>query len=118
MKIRRLWGLVHVKSYVVIKGPPASGVRKFVDGGTSSVALLIISTRYKITRFLWPVLPLQMIVTKLHIPPSLGSNPRSYRWKANAITTVPEGATHDGAGGLKKAFLRQFCGNGFRYGFR
>ncbi|GBN16189.1 hypothetical protein AVEN_111675-1 [Araneus ventricosus] len=36
---------------------------------------------------------------KLQIPPSRRSNPRSESWKANAITTIPNGTTHDGTGG-------------------
>ncbi|GBM48738.1 hypothetical protein AVEN_193435-1 [Araneus ventricosus] len=37
MKIRHVWGLLHVKSYVVAKRPPADVVRKFGEGMSAQV---------------------------------------------------------------------------------
>ncbi|GBN11617.1 hypothetical protein AVEN_176267-1 [Araneus ventricosus] len=42
LKIRRVWGLLHAKSYVVAKRPPVGVARKFGDGGASSGAVLVI----------------------------------------------------------------------------
>ncbi|GBN05562.1 hypothetical protein AVEN_124601-1 [Araneus ventricosus] len=47
-----------------------------------------------------------------------GIEPAFRDWMASALTTIPDGATHDGTGGSEKAFLSEFCGNGFRNGLR
>ncbi|GBM65278.1 hypothetical protein AVEN_193812-1 [Araneus ventricosus] len=33
LKIRRVWGLLHAKSYIVAKRPPVGVARKFGEGG-------------------------------------------------------------------------------------
>ncbi|GBL77177.1 hypothetical protein AVEN_12800-1 [Araneus ventricosus] len=38
MKIRRVWGLLHVKSYVLAKRPPVGVVRKFGEGVPAQVS--------------------------------------------------------------------------------
>ncbi|GBN57044.1 hypothetical protein AVEN_44338-1 [Araneus ventricosus] len=42
LKIRRVWGLLHAKSYVVAKRPPVGVARKFGEGGASSGVVLVI----------------------------------------------------------------------------
>ncbi|GBN63188.1 hypothetical protein AVEN_12976-1 [Araneus ventricosus] len=42
LKIRRVWGLLHPKSYVVAKRPPVSVARKFGEGCASSNVVLVI----------------------------------------------------------------------------
>ncbi|GBM60854.1 hypothetical protein AVEN_179009-1 [Araneus ventricosus] len=37
-EVRRVWGLLHVKSYVVVKCPPAGVVRKFGEGVSAQVS--------------------------------------------------------------------------------
>ncbi|GBN62128.1 hypothetical protein AVEN_188457-1 [Araneus ventricosus] len=42
LKIRRVWGLLHAKSYVVAKRPPVGVAWKFGEGGASSGVVLVI----------------------------------------------------------------------------
>ncbi|GBM14061.1 hypothetical protein AVEN_209951-1 [Araneus ventricosus] len=42
LKIRRVWDLLHAKSCVVAKRPPAGVARKFGKGGVSSGVVLVI----------------------------------------------------------------------------
>ncbi|GBO06136.1 hypothetical protein AVEN_163342-1 [Araneus ventricosus] len=42
LKIRRVWGLLHAKSYVVAKRPLVSVARKFGEGDASSGAVHVI----------------------------------------------------------------------------
>ncbi|GBO26712.1 hypothetical protein AVEN_148800-1 [Araneus ventricosus] len=39
LKIRYVWGLLHVKSYAVTKGPPAGVVKTFGEGMPAQVSL-------------------------------------------------------------------------------
>ncbi|GBM31184.1 hypothetical protein AVEN_242600-1 [Araneus ventricosus] len=41
-KIRRVWGQLHAKSYVVAKRPPAGVAWKFGEGGARSGVVLVI----------------------------------------------------------------------------
>ncbi|GBM34125.1 hypothetical protein AVEN_155131-1, partial [Araneus ventricosus] len=38
LKIRRVWGLLHAKSYVVAKRPPVGVARKFGEGVPAQVS--------------------------------------------------------------------------------
>ncbi|GBM38627.1 hypothetical protein AVEN_37432-1 [Araneus ventricosus] len=42
LKIRRVWGLLHAKSYVVAKRPPVGVSWKFREGSASSAVVLVI----------------------------------------------------------------------------
>ncbi|GBL76136.1 hypothetical protein AVEN_234424-1 [Araneus ventricosus] len=42
LKIRRVWGLLHAKSYIVAKRPPVGVARKFGEEGASSDVVLVI----------------------------------------------------------------------------
>ncbi|GBN92918.1 hypothetical protein AVEN_143447-1 [Araneus ventricosus] len=42
LKIRRVCGLLHAKSYVVVKRPPVGVAWKFGEGGASSGVVLVI----------------------------------------------------------------------------
>ncbi|GBN75021.1 hypothetical protein AVEN_99039-1 [Araneus ventricosus] len=50
LKIRRVWGLLRVKSYIVAKHPPAGVVRKFGEKDASSGVVLVTGLRFKVTR--------------------------------------------------------------------
>ncbi|GBM26001.1 hypothetical protein AVEN_78913-1 [Araneus ventricosus] len=41
-KIRRVWSLLHVKSYVGVKRPPAGVVRKLGEGDAGSGVVVVI----------------------------------------------------------------------------